>query len=113
MVLTDRQQLNCLLCIDAWLARREELCHLPPQVGEILKFRRLWDGSNIPGRDAIVLVWVGGARMCEHACLFTTTSSFSVALVFCAGVRAHACTPTLDRMLENRLDGLLVVLVHS
>ena len=110
-VLTDRQQLNCLLCIDAWLARREELCHLPPQVGEILKFRRLWDGSNISDRDAIVLVWDDGARTCEYAFLFTTTSSFSAALIFCACARAHAYTPTLDRVLESRLDGLLVVLV--
>ena len=112
VVLTDRQQLNCLLCFDswlmAWLARREELRHLPPQVGEILKFRRLWDGSNISDRDAIVLVWDDGARTCEHAFLFTTTSSFSAALIFCACARAHAYTPTLDRVLESRLDGLLV-----
>jgi hypothetical protein len=100
-----------LPCFDAWLARREELCHLPPPGGEILKIRRLWDGSNISDRDAIVLVWDDGARTCEHAFLFTTTSSFSAALIFCACARAHAYTPTLDRVLESRLDGLLVVLV--
>ena len=66
-ILNDRQQLNCILCFDAWLARREELRHLPPQVGEILKFRRLWDGINPSDRNAIVLVWDDVARTCEHA----------------------------------------------